>query len=91
VGRGVLALIDTDTLRVEGYFEETKLQRIRVGDAATIHLMGEHRVLSGRVEGNSRGNRGQGKIRGFEPSCQCKPDVFMGAIGSARSGPHQAR
>ena len=25
-GRGVLALIDTDTLRVEGYFEETKLK-----------------------------------------------------------------
>ena len=27
-GRGVMALIDSDTLRVEGYFEETKLPRI---------------------------------------------------------------
>ena len=26
MGRGVFALIDSDTLRVEGYFEETKLQ-----------------------------------------------------------------
>lgn len=30
VGRGVMALIDEDTLRVEGYFEETKLPRIHV-------------------------------------------------------------
>ena len=41
MGRGVFALIDSDTLRVEGYFEETKLQRIHVGDLATIHLMGD--------------------------------------------------
>jgi len=50
VGRGIMALIDEDTLRVEGYFEENKLPRIHVGDKATIRLMGEKSVLSGRVE-----------------------------------------
>jgi multidrug resistance efflux pump len=50
VGHGVMALIDSDTLRVEGYFEETKLPRIHVGDPATIRLMGETAALSGRVE-----------------------------------------
>jgi multidrug resistance efflux pump len=50
VGHGVMALIDEDTLRVEGYFEETKLPRIRVGDKATIRLAGEDSLLSGRVE-----------------------------------------
>ena len=50
VGHGVLALIDTDTLRVEGYFEETKLPRIRIGDPATIRLMGETTALSGVSE-----------------------------------------
>ncbi|RVU19724.1 efflux RND transporter periplasmic adaptor subunit [Methylobacterium oryzihabitans] len=50
VGRGVMALIDDDTLRVEGYFEETKLPRIRVGDPVTVRLMGEAGTLSGRVE-----------------------------------------
>src|ERR1700755_3490067 len=40
VGRGVMALIDEDTLRVEGYFEETKLPRIHVGDPATVRLVG---------------------------------------------------
>ncbi|TPI44937.1 HlyD family secretion protein [Mesorhizobium sp. B3-1-7] len=50
VGRGVMALIDEDTIRVEGYFEETKLPRIHVGDKATIRLAGESSVLSGHVE-----------------------------------------
>lgn len=49
-GRGVMALIDSDTLRVEGYFEETKLQRIHVGDKASIRLMGETATLTGHVE-----------------------------------------
>ena len=49
-GRGVMALIDGDTLRVEGYFEETKLPRIHVGDRATVRLMGERAALTGAVE-----------------------------------------
>jgi multidrug resistance efflux pump len=49
-GKGVMALVDRDTLRVEGYFEETKLPRIHVGDRASIRLMGEDGLLAGRVE-----------------------------------------
>ncbi len=49
-GKGVMALVDSDTLRVEGYFEETKLPRIHVGDRARIHLMGEGTALTGHVE-----------------------------------------
>lgn len=48
-GRGVMALIDSDTLRVEGYFEETKLPRIHVGDPVSIRVMGETRPLRGHV------------------------------------------
>lgn len=48
-GAPVLALIDSSSLRVEGYFEETKLSRIRIGQAARIRLMGEDSVLSGHV------------------------------------------
>lgn len=48
-GRGVMALIDRDTVRIEGYFEETKLPRIRVGAPVTVQLMGEDGVLTGRV------------------------------------------
>ncbi|WP_071000360.1 HlyD family secretion protein [Methylobacterium sp. C1] len=49
-GKGVMALVDRDTLRVEGYFEETKLPRIHVGDKASIHLMGEDGLITGHVE-----------------------------------------
>jgi multidrug resistance efflux pump len=49
-GRGEMALIDEDTLRVEGYFEETKLSRIHVGDATSIHVMGEEAPLTGKIE-----------------------------------------
>lgn len=49
-GKGVMALIDGDTIRVEGYFEETKLPRIRIGAATTIRLMGDSRLLKGHVQ-----------------------------------------
>ncbi|HEX7790301.1 MAG TPA: HlyD family efflux transporter periplasmic adaptor subunit, partial [Afipia sp.] len=54
-GRGVMALVDSDTLRVEGYFEETKLPRIHVGDAVTIRLMGDKIRLKGHVESIAAG------------------------------------
>jgi len=49
-GQGVMALIDVDSLRVEGYFEETKLARIHVGDPVVVRLMGDSRRIAGHVE-----------------------------------------
>jgi RND family efflux transporter MFP subunit len=49
-GHAVIALVDTDSLHVDGYFEETKLPRIAIGDPAQVQLMGEDRWLAGRVE-----------------------------------------
>ncbi len=48
-GSPVLALVDTSTLRVEGYFEETKLKHIHLGQKASIHAMGEDKLLHGHV------------------------------------------
>ena len=50
VGKPALALVDTPSLRVEGYFEETKLQRIHLNDAVSIHLMGVSSEIRGHVE-----------------------------------------
>jgi len=50
VGRQLLALVDTDTIHVDGYFEETKLPWIRVGDRALVHIMGIRATLHGSVE-----------------------------------------
>jgi RND family efflux transporter MFP subunit len=49
-GTSVFALIDSDTFRVEGYFEETKLRRIHIGEDARVKLIGDSRVLTGHVE-----------------------------------------
>ena len=49
-GHQVLALIDTNAIYVDGYFEETKLPLIRIGDRASVHLMGVNTTLYGRVE-----------------------------------------
>lgn len=50
VGRPLLALLNTDSLRVEGYFEETKLPRIRIGDRAVMRIMGLPFNIEGTVE-----------------------------------------
>jgi multidrug resistance efflux pump len=54
-GKGVMALVDSATLRIEGYFEETKLPRIHQGDRVQVRLMGEPRVLTGHVESIAAG------------------------------------
>lgn len=49
-GQPVTALVDDDSFHVQGYFEETKLDRIHVGDRAVMRLMGSSLELHGRVE-----------------------------------------
>jgi RND family efflux transporter MFP subunit len=49
-GNAVAALVDTDSIYVDGYFEETKLPRIQVGDAARVSLLGGGPALIGHVQ-----------------------------------------
>lgn len=49
-GAQALALIDTRSLRIEGYFEETKLGCITEGDAAVARLMGDNHDVRGHVD-----------------------------------------
>jgi multidrug resistance efflux pump len=57
LGAGVqaLAMIDSDSLRIEAYLEETKLRHVEVGDEARIRMMGEEQDLIGHVEGIAGG------------------------------------
>lgn len=54
-GKAVLAVIDSDSYRVDAYFEETKIPEIETGSEAEIHLMDGSPALKGRVEGIARG------------------------------------
>lgn len=54
-GSAVTALLDTDSYYISGYFEENKLDRIKVGDEALVYLMGSKTPLKGHVDGVAGG------------------------------------
>ncbi len=54
-GTPQLALIDSHSFYVSGYFEETKLPYLAVGDAVEIRLMSGEQVLHGHIDSISRG------------------------------------
>ncbi|WP_231732163.1 efflux RND transporter periplasmic adaptor subunit [Caulobacter sp. CCH9-E1] len=49
-GAQAMALVDASSVRVEGYFEETKLHRVSVGDRARVRLLGDDVEITGHVE-----------------------------------------
>jgi len=54
-GKSVLAVIDSDSYRVDAYFEETKIPQIKTGSEAEIRLMDGSPALKGRVDSIARG------------------------------------
>ncbi|PKR49715.1 efflux RND transporter periplasmic adaptor subunit [Thalassospira marina] len=54
-GTAIAALIDGSSYYVAGYFEETKLPRIAVGDRVEVKLMGEQHPIYGHVASISAG------------------------------------
>lgn len=54
-GTAVLSQVKTDSFYVTGYFEETKLQLVQVGQTARMRLMGGDRTLTGTVVSIARG------------------------------------
>ena len=49
-GKGVMALVDAASLRVEGYFEETKMPHLHIGQAVEVRLMGEETPIRGHIQ-----------------------------------------
>ncbi|MFJ4192966.1 efflux RND transporter periplasmic adaptor subunit [Pseudomonas sp. NPDC089534] len=49
-GRPVLSVVDSNSFHIDGYFEETKLDGIRVGQAVDIRVIGDRAKLRGHVE-----------------------------------------
>jgi multidrug resistance efflux pump len=54
VGLNAISVVDANSFWVDGYFEETNLALIRVGDPARIKLMGYSQVVRGHVESIAR-------------------------------------
>jgi len=55
VGMNEISLVDADSFWVDGYFEETNLEPIQVGDPAEIKLMGYSQIVRGHVGSIARG------------------------------------
>lgn len=51
----VMAVVDSHSFYVEGYFEETKLPGIQLGDKVEVKLMGANQALQGHVESFAEG------------------------------------
>src|SRR4051812_32363323 len=54
-GQPVMALIDSDSYRVEAHFEETKIPQVKPGASAEIYLMDGSPALQGTVLGIAMG------------------------------------
>jgi multidrug resistance efflux pump len=54
-GRPNIAVIDSDSFWVSGYFEETKMGSFAVGDPAKVELMGYNGRIDGHVDSIGRG------------------------------------
>jgi multidrug resistance efflux pump len=73
VGTRLLALINSDSYRVDGYFEETKIPQIMPGQKVRIYLMSGVPALSGHVTGISRGITDTDKSTGPELLANVNP------------------
>jgi len=68
-----MALIDSDSYRITGYFEETKILVIKPGKDAKIYLTGGGPPLQGHVESISRGITGRDNPTGPELLAEVNP------------------
>ena len=54
VGMNEISVVDADSFWVDGYFEETSLGRVQVGDPAEVRLMGYDQIVRGHVASIAR-------------------------------------
>jgi multidrug resistance efflux pump len=64
-------VVDTDSYWIDGYFEETKLARLCVGDQVEARLLGFREPIIGRIESVTRGI----SVSDATPSIQGLPNV----------------
>jgi RND family efflux transporter MFP subunit len=71
VGTTNISVIDADSYWIDGYFEETKMAHVCVGDRAEAQLMGYRDPIVGRVQSVTRGI----SVSNAAPSTQGLPSV----------------
>jgi RND family efflux transporter MFP subunit len=72
-GHPMLAIVDSDSFYIAGYFEETKLHNIQVGDPVSIRLLGYDKPLSGRVHSVARAITDRENVMGADLIANVNP------------------
>jgi multidrug resistance efflux pump len=91
VGANLISLVDADSFWVDGYFEETNVDPIHVGDPATIKVDG---LQPGRARPRQQhGPRDKCRQRPakWPRRCHGQSDLHLGAPGAAHPGAHPYR
>ena len=86
-GTPALALVDINSFHVVGYFEETKLPRIRVGARVSVALMGSGESFRGPCPQHRQRHRGPRAQPEPRPAGEHQPDLHLGPAGAANPGP----
>jgi RND family efflux transporter MFP subunit len=63
-GKAVMSVVDSHSFYVDGYFEETKLHDVRIGQKVDVHVMGEPGVLHGHVQSIAAGIEDRDRANG---------------------------
>ena len=63
-GKPVMSVVDSHSFYVDGYFEETKLHDVRIGQKVDVRVMGEPGVLHGHVESIAAGIEDRDRANG---------------------------
>lgn len=63
-GKSLLSIVDLNSFRVDGYFEETRLRGISIGAPVDIKVMGEPVLLHGHVESFAAGIEDRNRTQG---------------------------
>lgn len=66
-----ISVVDANSFWVDGYFEETNLAPIRIGDRARIRLMGYSQIVRGHVDSIARAIN----VSNAQPNTQGVADV----------------
>ncbi|MGY3496354.1 efflux RND transporter periplasmic adaptor subunit [Bradyrhizobium sp. USDA 4502] len=65
-GTSNISIIDTDSFWIDGYFEETKMARVCIGDHAEAKLMGYAQPIIGHVSTVTRGISASNAVSGAQ-------------------------
>jgi multidrug resistance efflux pump len=72
-GKAVIGLIDSDSYRVDAYFEETKIPKVKLGSSVDVRLMNGAATIKGTVESVARGITDQDNKNGPELLASVNP------------------